>query len=62
VTDWLALYLALGVLVALIDFVKVAQECALTSFEQLLLCARIVLSWPTYLVEDFLLWRAANED
>lgn len=61
--DGLGLYLALGGLVAIIDSPKVALEaCPLTRFEQFLLFARITLSWPTYLIEDYLLWKDRDAD
>ena len=62
-SDWLTLYLALGVLVAVIDSEKVARECSiLTTLEQYLLFTRVALAWPTYLVEDFKRWKDGDED
>lgn len=61
--DWLTAYLALGGLVALLVSPRAAVECSiLTRFEQLLLFSRITLSWPTYLVEEYMLWKDGDED
>lgn len=56
------MYLVAGGLVALFDISQVAEGCFLTAFEKSLLFVRIVLSWPTYIVEDFLLWMERDED
>ena len=62
-SDWLLAYLALGVVVSVFDAASVAVECStLTRYEQFLLFARITLSWPTYLVEDYLIWKDRDAD
>jgi Ran GTPase-activating protein (RanGAP) involved in mRNA processing and transport len=65
--DGLMAYLAVGALGIFINDWRVMKEldledCFLRARERILMAVRVMLAWPTYLLEDLFCWVENDED
>lgn len=63
----LAIYFAVGMLVAIFNDQKVIKDLDTDGYylrtrERTLMALRVMLAWPTYLAEDFFFWADSMDD